>query len=100
MEGMVVQTKRYELRRIVYEREWLPVEGIRARERSMNGFAVLGHEWCLGIGCRGITILANMGIGGPAHGRQRHWVGRKYQMIDQPEDHDCKALQEGIRGRR
>ena len=27
----------------------------------MEGFAVLGHEWCLGIGCRGITTLDNMG---------------------------------------
>jgi hypothetical protein len=33
MEGMVVRAKRYELRGIVHEREWLPVEGIRTSER-------------------------------------------------------------------
>jgi len=68
MERMVVRAKRDKLRGIVHEREGLPVEGIRTRERTMDGFAVLEHKWCLGIGRRGITILANVGIGGPAHG--------------------------------
>ena len=70
MEGMVVRAKRDELRGIVHERERLSVEGIRARELTMDGFAVLGHEWCLGIRCRGITIMTNVGIGSPAHGCQ------------------------------
>jgi hypothetical protein len=32
---------------------------IHAREWSMDWFALWGYEWCLGIGCQGIMILAN-----------------------------------------
>jgi hypothetical protein len=51
MIRMVIRTNGYELRRVVHERERLPVEGISARIRTVHWLTILGNKRRLGIGC-------------------------------------------------